>query len=336
MATLTDIAAALGLNATTVSKALNDSSDISQETKKRVLAEAERVGYTRHMQKKLRKDTLNLIGIICPELTSQYYGAIVTSLNVCLQNKGYDTVVMISSFSLELEKHLLAQMVGINVAGVIIITESQNLAPIIKEIPGAQRIPTVIMGLNYESREHDVVSVAEEHGIRSMVSHLYQQGYRNYAFLGDALVHNRLNYLVKSLKNYEIEIPQENIILLNERNELCGIHGMELLLNHIAFPCAVLVGYDRIALGAYRLLSQRNIRIPEEVALAGFDDSNFCEFLPITITSLNYDVEGECRVAAAILVGKIRKESLLSTQMVEITPKLMIRESTQLQGGSLP
>ena len=70
MATLSDIAASLALNKTTVSKALNNSSDISRETKERVLAEAERIGYTKHLRKKALSNRSNLIGIICPEIVS--------------------------------------------------------------------------------------------------------------------------------------------------------------------------------------------------------------------------------------------------------------------------
>ena len=70
MATLADIAAALNLNKTTVSKALNDSSDISRATKQRVLEEAERVGYTKHKRKKAPVERRNLVGVICPEIVS--------------------------------------------------------------------------------------------------------------------------------------------------------------------------------------------------------------------------------------------------------------------------
>ena len=92
MATLMDIARALDLNKTTVSKALNDSSDISRETKNRVLAEAERIGYVKHKLKKGLQNQSGVIGIICPEVVSYYYAQIVTSLSSCLRNKGYDTL----------------------------------------------------------------------------------------------------------------------------------------------------------------------------------------------------------------------------------------------------
>ena len=87
MATLMDIAAALDLNKTTVSKALNNSSDISRETKERVLAEAERIGYVKHRRKRVQSDQNALIGIICPEIVSYYYAQLVTSLSACLQKK---------------------------------------------------------------------------------------------------------------------------------------------------------------------------------------------------------------------------------------------------------
>ena len=171
MATLADIAAALNLNKTTVSKALNDSSDISRATKQRVLEEAERVGYTKHKRKKVPVERRNLVGIICPEIVSGYYARIATHLQAHLRKKGFQALLALSAFSPELEKEQLAFLTQLNPSGIIVVTEQRDISNSIHDIPGAQSIPTVVMGLNYASREYDVVSVDETYGIRALVEH---------------------------------------------------------------------------------------------------------------------------------------------------------------------
>ena len=113
-----------------------------------------------------------------------------------------------------------------------------------------------------------------------------------------------------------------------KRNEECGYEGMRKLMTLKTPPTAVLNGYDRIALGAYRAASEMNLRVSEDVALAGFDDADFCRYLPQKLTSVNYDVVAECRVASAILLNRIRESDAQFTQTVAITPRLIAREST--------
>ena len=328
MATLADIARALDLNKTTVSKALNNSSDISLETKERVLAEADRIGYTKHKYKKNSKNHVNLIGIICPEVVSHYYAQIATFLSTTLQKKGYGTILMLSGFSPAMESTHLAQLVQLNVSGVIIITEQTDISEAVSSVPGAGGIPMVIMGLNYASKDHDVVSVDEKYGILSLVEHLVEKGHQRIAFLGDNLVSNRLNYFKQIMAQKSLCLPEEYIILSDKRNEECGYEGMRKLMTLKTPPTAVLNGYDRIALGAYRAASEMNLRVPEDVALAGFDDADFCRYLPQKLTSVNYDVVAECRVASAILLNRIRESDAQFTQTVAITPRLIAREST--------
>lgn len=78
-------------------------------------------------------------------------------------------------------------MTQLNPSGIIVVTEQRDISNSIHDIPGAQSIPTVVMGLNYASREYDVVSVDETYGIRALVEHLAKQGHRRIAFIGDAL-----------------------------------------------------------------------------------------------------------------------------------------------------
>lgn len=326
--TLLDIANRLGLNKTTVSKALNNSSDISRETRERVLAEADRIGYVKHLRKRAAQRESSLIGIVCPEVTSHYYSQAVTFLNARLQEKNYHMILALSDFSPEVEKMQLAQFVQMNVAGIIAITEQVDLSPAIHSIPGANAIPMVIMGLNYESRDIDVVSIDEKSGVREVVEHLIERGHRRIGFVGDQFVSPRLEALRNCLAANGIPLPEEYVALSDKRNEECGYEAIQQLLRLSERPTAVFAGYDSIALGAYRALSEAGVRIPEDIALVGVDDSDFCRYLPCSMTSVNYDIAAECRVATAILLGRIRNREQKFVQTAAIVPRLAIREST--------
>ena len=322
MVTLSDIAKNLNLNKTTVSKALNHSSDISRETCERVQNEACRLGYAKSPRKSQKQNAI--IGIICPEVASYYYAQIVTLLSKQLQEKGYGHTLMLSGFSNEAEAQQLIQLAQMNVAGIILITEQT----VDNDAFRLFSIPTVIIGLNYESNQHDVVSIDEKRGIRSILEHLLNQGHRRIAFVGDHLAAPRMIYLRDFLRANNLTLPEEYIVLSDKRNELCGYDGVHKLLSLSIHPTAVVAGYDTIALGAYRAFCEKGIRIPEDVALVGFDDAPFCRYLPVSLSSVNYDVTAECRIAIAILLSRIQESVTNAVQTVAIVPSLIVRESS--------
>lgn len=325
MVTLLDIAKNLKLSKTTVSKALNYSSDISSETRERVQAEAHRIGYTKTPRKNARRNSL--IGIVCPEVTSYHYAQIITLLTMHLQKKGYETLVALSNFSAEMEATHFSNLVQLNVAGIILVTEQAGSNPAFH----LSSIPTVIIGLNCEFENCDAVSIDEQRGIQVIVDHLIEQNHHLIAFLGDRLVNQRLDYLKEALLAKGLHLPDEYSILSDERAEQCGYEGAQKLLALPVRPTAIIAGYDTIALGAYRALCEQAVRIPEDMALVGFDDSTFCAYLPTSMSSVSYDVTTECRVAVAILMGRIHEGNVHAAQTVRIIPKLQIRESSSGQ-----
>jgi len=121
---------------------------------------------------------------------------------------------------------------------------------------------------------------------------------------------------------------EEHMVLSDSRNEECGYNGMCHLLSLKERPTAVFAAYDTIALGAYRALTVNGLCVPEDVSLVSIDDSDFCRYLPQSLTSVNYDVAAECRVAVAILLNRIKEQDSLSVQSAAIIPRLIIRESS--------
>lgn len=330
MATLNDIAANLGLNKTTVSKALNGSTDISASTRERVIAEARKIGYVKVNRSKKQNARKQTVGIVCPEITSFYYASLVTELTELLHSKGYKTIVMLSSFSAESEKECLAELISLNVCGIVFVTEEGDIAPIIHSQSDVSDFPPlVVIGLNCTSREFDTVSVDEDYAIQLITDYLISLGHRSFAFIGDNLVGKRLEYLRKRLENKGIALRPDQIILSDKRNEECGYECMNRLLGKKELPTAVVAGYDTIALGAIRALSEHGMSVPEQMSLVSFDDADFSRFLPLSITTVSYDAAAESKVAVAILLSRIHDGNSTFKQTAAIIPKLIVRESTR-------
>lgn len=322
MVTISEIAKNLNISKATVSKALNGASDINAATRKRVIGEATRLGYTKTFRKK--KNFTSTVGIICPEITSYYYARLVTVLTNNLKEKGFDVLLTLSNYRVEAESELLSQLTQANVCGILLITESSK--------PHRQDafllVPTVVIGLNFDTPLCDVVSINEKRGIEAIAQHLVSQGHRKIGFIGESLVTDRLDYLKEALLPYGIGVPNEFTVLSDERQGNCGYINTVKLLSSGNRPTAIVAGYDAIALGVYRALSEHGIRVPEDIAIVSFDDSDSCGFLPVSLSSVNYDIPTECRVAIAILLGRIGNRNQPAVQTTAITPRLIVRESS--------
>jgi len=226
-----------------------------------------------------------------------------------------------------LEDALLLQLSQLNVAGIIFITERTSESPIFRSIS----VPLVIIGLNYESDIHDVVSIEERRGIRSIVEHLVEQGHRRVAFIGNRDVLPRLEYLREYMTAAGLPLPPEYVVMNDLDGEISGYAAAQTLLSLPVLPTAVVAGFDAMALTAYRAFTEHGLRIPEDISLVGFDNAWFCRYLPISLTSVDYDVTAECRVAIAILLDRIQQNSSQAVQAVTIVPKLIVRESSTLR-----
>lgn len=325
MATLSDIAALVGVNKTTVSKALRGSSDISRETRQRVQTAAAQLGYAAAPRKV--SAPARLVGVLCPEVTSYYYSRIVTALNEFLMEQSFATVLMLTDFSHRREEELIDQLAKLDVAGAICITEHPNIGDILAAQTRGRAMPTVVMGLNYEALDHDAVSVNERLGIRQAVERLILLKHRRIAFIGDELENERLRYLREALSAKGLSLPDEYISISPKRFEARGYEGMKALLKLAVPPTAVVAGYDAVALGAYRAICEAGLSVPGDLSLVGFDDADFCGFLPISLTSINSNAADMCRIVTKILLKKIREPEYRIVQTVAVQPEFIARES---------
>lgn len=327
MVTQNDIALVAGVNKSTVSKALRGSSDISKDTSKRILEIAEQLGYS---HKSARKTMPNkIIGIMCPEVVSEYYARIVTTLTEHLMKHGYFALTALSDFAESQEEQIIMQFGHMQMSGIICITEQSSIGDILNKVFAKYPpIPTIIIGLNYEDQKHDVISVDERLGMRRIAEHLLSLGHERIAFIGDMLVQQRLGFLQDCLNTHGIALDPQYIAIGSERYEQGGYLRMKQLLSLPQTPTAVVAGYDALALGAYRAIKESGRSVPEDISLTGFDDSSLCAFLPTALTTVNCNIEEMSRIAATILLKNIRDLSYHVVQTVAIQPNFVVREST--------
>ena len=319
MTTLRDVARAAGVNPSTVSKALRGAGDLNPETARHIRETAAELGYR---VRERRNGAVRTVGVICPELMGSFYARIASEMGEALLAEGFDMLLAVSNFDPAREEALLEGFTGRNLAGIVCITENDLRRPL-SRIPAS--VPTVVVAANYAVEDRDVICIDEGAGMRRVAEHLTELGHTRIAFAGTRYGEKRLESLNRELFLRGAQIPQERIWLSAQRHGRAGLEAGERLL--AARPTAIVAEYDDVALGVMRALAARGVRVPEDVSVTGFDNADFCAYLPPPLTSVDSHAGELCAAAAQTLARKLANPRG-AVQSVSIRPTLVIREST--------
>ncbi len=262
--TLERIARLANVSVSTVSRALNDSYDISPETRALVLKIAEEQGYfTKKKQVKLEnrcRKTVNA-AIICPEIYSIHYANLATMLSKEIRRRGSECTVFYHDFDADVLNGIIEKCVNDDKYNAIICMQSINTP--LRDIS----IPVITTGGCGEYSKY----LADMNGAMDIqVEFLLASGKKNIAFAGEAHTARKLNYIESRLKETGNKLFDKFISA--QRFEEAGKDAAEHFLSLASLPDAVICAYDEIAYGLIHTLNENGIRVPEDVGVIGMND----------------------------------------------------------------
>lgn len=330
MATIQDIAKKLGVSNATVSRALNNDGRISISTRKRVVAVAEELEYTGYSRKAHRtSDTM--VGIITPEILSNNYSSIASTIVTNLLNKGYVGLLGVTDFDKEVEKNWLVTFAKIGVAGIIVImyNDSETIPSLI-EFKKNCRIPVIQIANFEEYSDYDSLMISNSLAAKMITTHLNGLGHRDVGIITDVEANRRASELLRYFGEQEIRVKKEHHITVEgARFEKAGYEGMMKLLQHSDLPSAIVTTYDYIAIGALRACEEKKIRVPEDLSLISIDNIGTAAYTSKALTTVSMPTEDVGRIATTILTDRIRLgKAQGAIQHISLNPELIIRETT--------
>ena len=328
MATLNDIAIAAGVNVSTVSRVLNRTGGISEETVRSVLRVAEEVGY----KPKRKRAQTKAIGIIINELASQYYGKLLHMLEKRIREKNYGMLLTLTDFRFSKLLDAFSIMGNNGVEG-IICSQIVDMSPAMRDeiYLAAEKtgVPVVFLSDGYDEGDprFDQINLNQRRGMEQIVNHLMSLGHERIGFVGEVLSISRVQILESLMEAHHMTITPDHIKVGETRFEQGGYEQMKLLLLEPERPTAVIAGYDQVAVGALKAIWEAGLRVPEDISLVGFDNIVLDEYLPRKLTSVTNPVDSMAQIATKLLFGRI-EDSTAVTQTVSLHPTLIVRETT--------
>jgi len=343
-ASLNDLAQALGLSPSTVSRALVNHPDVSEATKKRAHLLADQLNYHPNpLAAGLRRGHTNTLGVIVPHITGYFFAQVIEGIISEARAAGFTVMVCQSDDDAQHEAQAVELLLMAQVAGILVSRSDATQDYAHFEAVREQGIPLVFFDRvveEFKGPNVSSVTLNDYLGARQVVEHLIAQGCRRIAHLTGPLhvnIHrNRHQGYLDALQ--AAGLPHDpRLVVLCELSQLGGsqaMHGLLRLSANKRRPDGVFASNDLAAVGALQMARKRGLRVPEDLALAGFSNEVFTTLTEPPLTSV--DQRGEQMGHAAVqllqrMLPSFGRKGRLPRGIV-LKPKLLVRESSLRHG----
>ncbi|MCI2421754.1 LacI family transcriptional regulator [Saccharopolyspora sp. K220] len=330
MARLKDIAVQLDLAVSTVSRALNGHPHVDERTRSRVLAAAESLGYRPNaLAQALRSSRTHTIGLVVPDILNPFYASSAAVLQNHLEQHGYGLVLAATENDPVREEQAIARLRGAQVDGIVLVpSSSTGAAP----SPDGTPLPVVEMNRRSRSKIVDTVECDEAEGTRSVIEHLLALGHTRIAvIMGQSkfsTTRNRLAGIRAAMSAADLPLDEE-LVLTGTLSQSWGTSAAQRILTMRPRPTAIFATSDQLLLGALRAAREAGLRIPGDMALAGFGNREWAEVCDPPITTYLLPLAEMGMITAQLLLARLADPAHRDTPThVRLTGELKIRAST--------
>ncbi len=332
--TIKDIAKALNISTSTVSRALRDSYEINPETKQLVLEYAEKMNYRPNpIAVSLRENKSWAIGVIVPEIANHYFSQAINGIEETAYRRGYHVMIFQSNESYEREVASVGHIVARKVDGLLISISNQTSEVSHLRALNEQGLPIVLFDrVSQDIPTHQVVADNYE-GAFKATEHLILSGRKRIAHITSSpflsITKERLAGYRAALEQYGISF-EEQLIRYCDTFEVAYIRKyVEELLALDCKPDAFFTASDRLALGCLEALHELKVDIPGDIAMIGFTNIQAAHLLSPALSTVVQPAFEMGKVAAELLLDLIEnKKRPVEFQTVKLPMEVFIRASS--------
>lgn len=329
---INDIARALGISPSTVSRALKDHPDISTETKRIVKEYAEKVNYRPNaLALSLKRQRSNTLGLVIPEITHHFFSSVISGIEELAYGKGYRLIICQSNEDYQREVINTQVLLDNRVDGILIsISKTTHDHGHFKDLIDSG-IPLVFLDRVSEVIETDKVVTADFEGALIATSHLLERGCRKILhFASPGHLHvgrQRCDGYKKALANYGIESDPSLILQCDTRQEVYQMK--DTILQLAPNIDGIFAVNDFTAIAAMQILQKNGFKIPEDIAVTGFGNDPIASIACPPLTTIEQRGFEMGRQAVEILIRRIEDPATFIDFQTRIIPvSLEKREST--------
>ncbi|WP_226500043.1 LacI family DNA-binding transcriptional regulator [Pseudomonas sp. MWU16-30322] len=333
MATIKDVAALAGISYTTVSHVVNKTRPVSQEVRLKVEAAIKTLDYVPSaVARSLKAKTTATIGLLVPNSLNPYFAELARGIEDYCERNGYCVILCNSDDNPEKQRSYLRVLLEKRIDGLIVASAGGDTG-LAQGLAGV-KTPMVIVDRGLEGVDADLVRIDHEYGAYLATRHLLELGHRDIATIGGpsstSVAQMRQAGFCRALKEAGVMVRPERI-LESDFTSTGGYNAAAILLQSNP-PSAIFAGNDMIGIGVLRAAAERNVRVPSELSVIGFDDIQMSRYVYPALTTVGQSILQLGEMAAEVLLRRIATPSLVTDQRI-VTPSIVLRESTAPLSG---
>lgn len=324
-----DVAVLAGVSTSTVSRVINNSMPVDEETRLKVEQAIKTINFKPSlMARGLRMKSANLIGIVVPELQHETFTSFIKFTEQSVEAQGYNLVIGSTSSNVETEERFIVNLIRRNIDGIIFSRVSDNSQAL--KLIDRSNIPIVIIDRSLE-REDIPSVVMNNYGAGVMAAeHLLSLGHRRFACITGpmdiSINRDRIRGFRETIVQNGGTLEDKCVFEGNFKFESGG-RGVDYLVDTRADFTAIWVQNDYMAIGAINRFVARGISVPGDVSVIGLDNIEHSWMIQPALTTIAQPFQEMCANAVDIIIKMSRKEQISATRIV-LDPELVVRGTT--------
>jgi LacI family transcriptional regulator len=326
MATIREVAAKAGVSVATVSYVLNDSRKVRPETEQRVLWAAKELGYAPNVAaRSLVIGRSSIVGLVVPDIVNPFFPEITRAFQEAAGMAGLETIVMNTNYDEQRTRNTVDRLASLQVPGAAFLTS--QVGPGVREILAAKGIAAVYLDHGVAGTHISNIALDYAHGIQEAVEHLIGLGHRRIGFIGGPVdgasaQRRKQAFLDASAQDAGVEVKA----IESDFSVQGGYFSCAKLMNVFA-ATALLAANDLMAIGALHCAYDRQIPVPSQLSIIGFDDITFAQFTQPALTTVAVPRADVGRLAFQALNALIT-DSGQTGREYEVKTSLIVRQTT--------
>ncbi|WP_322978227.1 LacI family DNA-binding transcriptional regulator [Pseudomonas sp. C11] len=327
MATIKDVAARAGISYTTVSHVVNGTRPVSDPVRSKVEAAIAELGYVPSgVARSLRVRATGTLGLLLPNASNPYFAELARGIEDHAERNGYSVILCNSDDDIDKQLRYLRVLLERRIDGLIVATVASDAA--FAEALANLRVPLVLVDRSLDGVDADQLRVDHEQGAYLATRHLLELGHRRIVCIGGPASTQVAQLRAAGYQRALAEAGIEAQAVVDcPFTSPAGHAAAQTLLSAELRPTAIFAGNDMIALGVLRAAAERELQVPQQLSVVGFDDIEVSRYLHPALTTVGQCIGQLGEQVAARLLERIRTPGLAVSQQL-IEPILVLRESS--------
>ncbi len=330
--TIYDIAKALNVSPATVSRGLKDHPGIRKDTKKRIVTAARKMGYRQNtFASNLRRRRTNTIGVIVPRLNSYFMSTVIAGMEKVANQTGYNLIISQSQESFKKEIASVTTMFNSRVDGLMVSLAYETRGTNHFETLLRKEISIIFFDRVIEHANCTSIVIDNKKAGYDATLHLLDQGCSRIIALCGSL--NR-NVYADRLEGYKQALQESGIafdtglVITDNFSDQDGAQAAQQILKMSKLPDGIFASNDTSAVACIRELKQAGIRVPDDIAVVGFNNDPISRVIEPNLTTIHYPGEEMGEVAATTLINKLKGLPTANLNRIVLRHELIIRPSS--------